>query len=319
MFIEKKNRVFDRISKAKFISKKKKQDASDLKRYSCWRNLRNLNKDSIELLFKQTDFFSFKHSGHLGDIIYSLPVIRQLTQRFCKHPSELNLNLYSKVEFSDNNIFFKEKIYHPSGKYLLTADSFNCIKPLLEFQDYISRVNIYNNEHVDFDLDYFRSCLFCLDRGNISKWYQSIIPINLSLEQPWLKSEKVYPDFKDHIVIARSTRYRWNDLSYSFLKKYPKVSFVGLEYEYELMKDVIPNLNYIQTNNFLELANVISSAKLFIGNQSSPFSIAEGLKVNRLLEVYQYAPNVDPVGGNCSVFSSQACFEFLVKDFYENY
>jgi hypothetical protein len=45
-------------------------------------------------------------------------------------------------------------------------------------------------------------------------------------------------------------------------------------------------------NNFLEFAQVISGSKLFIGNQSCPFSAAKGSKVNRLREVYWRTPNV---------------------------
>lgn len=209
-------------------------------------------------------------------------------------------------------------IEHPSGKYALIPSNYSIIKPLLESQDYISLVDLYKGEYLDFDLDYFRDCIFTLDRGNISKWYQELIPIDLYLEEPWIKIEKKCMDYSNYIILSRSTRYHWNDLSYSFLKKYPKIAFVGLEYEFKIMKEIIPNLVFIPTKDFLELARVIAGARLFIGNQSSPFAIAEALKVNRLLECNLYTPNVDPIGGHNALFSSQACFEFLVKDFYEN-
>jgi ADP-heptose:LPS heptosyltransferase len=45
------------------------------------------------------------------------------------------------------------------------------------------------------------------------------------------------------------------------------------------------------------MAECIASCKFFIGNQSSPFAVAEQLKVPRIVEVYPQAPNVIPTGG----------------------
>jgi len=50
---------------------------------------------------------------------------------------------------------------------------------------------------------------------------------------------------------------------------------------------------------------------VFIGNQSFPFSIAEGLKTLRLLEVYQRVPNVIPKGSMVMIFVFRT-FEYLV-------
>ena len=52
----------------------------------------------------------------------------------------------------------------------------------------------------------------------------------------------------------------------------------------------------ITCNNFLEMAELIKNSKLFIGNQSSAFAIAEGLKVNRILEQSKDILNVYPLG-----------------------
>ncbi len=80
------------------------------------------------------------------------------------------------------------------------------------------------------------------------------------------------------------------------------------------MKKSIPNLVWQPVVNFLELAAVIAGSKLFIGNQSFPFSIAEGLKATRLLEVYHRIPNVIPEGKNGYDFYFQKHFEYLVEN-----
>ena len=63
---------------------------------------------------------------------------------------------------------------------------------------------------------------------------------------------------------------------------------------------------------------MISGGKLFIGNQSFPFSVAEGLKVVRLLEVYHRSPNVIPEGQHGYGFYFQKHFEDLVDTLVSN-
>ena len=133
---------------------------------------------------------------------------------------------------------------------------------------------------------------------------------------PWLQAE---PDksWNDHIVIARSQRYNAPAISYSFLEKYKKKIFVGVEQEWKEMKKMLPDIEFFTVNDFLQLASIIAGSKLFIGNQSFPFSLAEGLKVNRLLEVYHQCPNVNVEGKGANDFCYQAQFEKMVKQLYE--
>ncbi len=65
------------------------------------------------------------------------------------------------------------------------------------------------------------------------------------------------------------------------------------------------------------MASLIAGAKLFIGNQSFPFSVAEGLKANRLLEVSANCPDVSVNGENGHEFYFQEHFESLVKRLYK--
>jgi len=83
------------------------------------------------------------------------------------------------------------------------------------------------------------------------------------------------------------------------------------------MRAQVPAMTYLEINDFHQLAALISGSRLFIGNQSFPFAIAEALKVNRLLEVYYNAPNVIVAGRNGYDFCFQKQFEYLVKTRYE--
>jgi len=169
---------------------------------------------------------------------------------------------------------------------------------------------------IDVDLDIMRNYPMLLDRGNIARWYFLVFPVNFDLNKPWLKVE---PDkeMSESIVLARSNRYQAPNIDYSILKKYSNIYFVGVPDEYNEMKKLIPALKYRPVNNFLEMASVIAGSKLFIGNQSFPFSMAEALKVNRLLEVYFECPNVTVYGDNGFDFSFQPQFEKLVRLRYE--
>jgi ADP-heptose:LPS heptosyltransferase len=79
---------------------------------------------------------------------------------------------------------------------------------------------------------------------------------------------------------------------------------------------MIPQLEYRGVSNFLEMASVIKGSMFFIGNQSFPFSIAEGLKKRRLLEVYHRSPNVIVEGAEGYDFVYQPQFEKIVSDLY---
>ena len=76
----------------------------------------------------------------------------------------------------------------------------------------------------------------------------------------------------------------------------------------DLKKD-IKNLEFYDCKNFLEMAEIIKSSKIFIGNLSFGYTLAEGLKVNRLLESSPDFPLVYPNGGNGYDFYYQKHFE----------
>ena len=95
------------------------------------------------------------------------------------------------------------------------------------------------------------------------------------------------------------------------------IKFIGIEEEYEDMRQVLPDLQFKPVKDFLEMATIINSCKLFIGNQSFPFAIAEALKATRLLELYYKVPNVIVEGPGGNDFMYQPQFEYAVKRLYE--
>jgi hypothetical protein len=243
---------------------------------------------------------SFVHSGNSGDIIYALPAIFALSKN---GKASLQLKINQKGIYDG---------FHPLGNVMLNQKMVDMLKPLIEYQPQIAQCAVYSDDAIDYDLDVFRNYPMMLDRGNIARWYFNVFGISYPLHKPWLTAPKD-EKWSNTIVVARSHRYRSPGIDYSILNNYPNKVFVGIKPEYEDMQQALPDIAFAEVNNFLELATIINSCKLFIGNQSFPFSIAEALKVNRLLEVFYECPNVVVEGEGANDFMYQPQFETQVK------
>ncbi|MEO5968188.1 MAG: hypothetical protein ABIP68_01795 [Ferruginibacter sp.] len=264
-----------------------------------------IEQEKVNINHQFKKITTFKHSGNSGDIIYALPAIYALSK-----------NGTAKVYLKANERG-RYTHFHPLGNIMLSEKVIQMLKPLLEYQPQIELCEIYNGETIDYDLDIFRNQIFPLNRGSIIRWYFHIYAIFYNTSLPWLSAPDNH-NYSDYIVIARSHRHRSPGVNYNFLKKFSKILFVGLPVEYDEMKISIPHLEYKPVNNFLEMASIIKSCKLFIGNQTFAFSLAEGLKTNRLLEVYYDAPNVIVEGEGAHDFIFQEQFEKAVEMLTEN-
>lgn len=254
----------------------------------------------------EKDAVHFKHFGLIGDIIYAIPAMQVLAQGRKIH---LHLQINQKS-------MYKKGMKHQNKDKILTEKSVEMLAPLILAQPGFVACDILKDQRVDYDLDYFRKYPFDYNKGHICRWYFQTYGITADLGKPWLT---VSPNalFKDEIVIARSFRYRAPGISYAFLSQYTDISFVGLKDEYEDMRQQIPSLKYKAVDNFLELAEIIAGCRFFIGNQSFPFSVAEALKVKRVLEVYFECPNVIPEGKDGYDFCYQPQFEKIVSSLFK--
>lgn len=217
---------------------------------------------------------TFKHSGDWGDIIYSLPTIRALGG--------------GVIYLTESRI----------TRQRMTPEVADKIASLLRHQPYIKDVKFgAPSAPVDYDLDDFR--IFWRTKPKFGKsicdWHLECFGMDVnSKDAPWITVDCVTEVPGKPVVVNRTPRYQnpafpWKKVA----EKYrDKACFVGTGDEYErFCKDHKWNLPHVQTKNFLELARVIAGCKLFIGNQSSPYAIAEGLKKKAVLEVWDTDPN----------------------------
>ena len=239
---------------------------------------------------------TFLHSGHIGDIVDSLAVIKEISKTHkCKFYVEANKPI---------NIKYNK---HPGGKVILNDKMVSMLLPLLKKQKYIENVEIYKDQKIDINLNLFKELAMNLGLGSL-RWYFQVTGVHADLSEASMSVES-HKEIKNKVVIFRSARRNNFYINYKFLKKYNDLLFIGLKYEYELLKREVPNLEFYDCKDFLEMAEIIRASKFFLGNLSLGYSIAEGLKVPRLLEGFSEFPSMYPTGKNAFEFFFQGHFE----------
>ena len=249
---------------------------------------------------------SFLHSGHLGDIINSLPVIKELSKTH-----KCNFYIKANKPLPKENFGYK----HPKDMVYLDDRLVNMILPLLKYQDYISNVKKHQEEEIDIDLDLFQKIPMNFNLDEV-RWYFQLTGVQTDLSIPYL-TVKAHEKIKNKVVIMRSLRRKNIFINYKFLKKYENLLFLGVKDEYEDLKKEVPHLEFYDCEDFLEAAKIIKSSKFFLGNSSFGFTIAEGLKVPRLMESFPDFPMIYPIGNHGYDFYFQdhleKWFDFLYK------
>jgi hypothetical protein len=228
-----------------------------------------------------------KHSGNIGDLIYSLPAMRKAS-RLHGTQVELIMCINQPGDYPEG---------HPLGAVMMNNKIAEMAFPLLATLDFVGLVSVTEDPKIecDYDFDRFRK-IHHKYTGHISKWVMYVYPeLTCDLSEPiFIQGNK-----HDKIVFNRTQRYHGDNFDYLFIKKYgPDMIFVGLESEYNIIRKKLPGMEYRPVSDFLEMAQLIKGSRFFIGNQSMAFALAEIMKVPRVVEVCRFAHNVIPTGAN---------------------
>lgn len=225
------------------------------------------------------------HSGDLGDIIYGLCALRGLGEAVDLHLTPAH---YTRV--------------------CMTPDRAETIAPLLRVQPYIHQAQFTaeikvrrpdrlippHKVPVDRNFDEFRR-LFKFYDGWVSLANMQRLALGLgpcNPYEPWLsvpQPRRVYP-----VILHRSSRYHNPQFDWpAVVQKYgDRAGIVGTAEEHQaLCAAAGRTLPHVPSADLLELAQVIAGCSLFIGNQSCPYAIAEGLKRPTVQEVFVERPN----------------------------
>jgi hypothetical protein len=261
--------------------------------------------ENIHNIIKNKKELSFSHCGHLGDVINSLPTVKELSKN---HKCNFFIHAEKALENSAKNYKgFGDVVY-------LTNKTVDMLMPLFANLPYIQKTEKLKNQEIDIDFNLIREMPINFNIDSV-RWYFHITGTHANLNEPYIYADP-HKDVKNKVVIMRNTRRKNYIINYKFLKNYKDLLFIGLENEYMDLKKEIPKLEFYDCEDFLEVAEIIKASKFFLGNLSFGYTIAEGLKVPRLLESVPEFPLVYPNGGNGYDFYFQSHFEKLFDDLY---
>ena len=234
----------------------------------------------------------FRHSGTLGDLIYSLYIVRKMGGGYFDVAIENLERCVEKYGYQPEHI-------DPQHRGRFTRQDFEMLLPLLRRQDYIETVRPWHvgDAEPDVDLDQYRSVLYRTFEGNILEAYHRTFGLEFTAEDlntPWLEADTIE---EAPIVISRSFRYRppngeavWRDMIAEGTFEGNSI-FVGTPAEHEDFERTFGiQVPYRPVQDFLELASIINGSSLYVGNQGFAYSLATGLGKDTVLELNKLVP-----------------------------
>ena len=107
--------------------------------------------------------------------------------------------------------------------------------------------------------------------------------MNCDLSKPWIKTQKVTQLDNQKFIINRTQRYTNAYISYYFLKSIQdKFVFLGTKSEHEIFSSTFNlEIQYLETENFLELAEKMQQFGGGVYNQSFLWHLADAMKLPR--------------------------------------
>lgn len=212
----------------------------------------------------------FFHSGDVGDVIASLPILRA--------QGGGQVVLYHDPHAAEGK----------APRESLEGKRYEAIKPLLEVQSYVQGVEWGGEISTKTFREVLRPRLESLTERqarHVGQW-----PVSLA---PWL----TVPDFTQHnrVICARSPRYHnaagfpWREAVGTYGDR---ILFIGMPDEHVAFEKVVGRkIEHAVTPNFLEIAKLMAGAPQVIANQSAPLWVALGLGSKIICEGDPRVPN----------------------------
>lgn len=260
----------------------------------------------------------FSHSGKIGDVVYSLPFCRAVATATGRGRFAFHLKTGTVVERTRaNGSVVRTPLFDDAGAALLA--------PLLRSQPYVDSVAVSDGLPAGaLDLDLFRlqTCL-PLWGNSLPNYYLPLAPWLAEppdLSRPWLFGGRETDLGGRKIAIFLSSRYPSEELSFGFLEPFrDELVFLGTKEEHEAFASAWFPVEHRPIRDFADALDVLSSVRLAIGNQTGFYSIAEGLKIPRLLVVSSASPNVVPCGGAFQLLHETESAKATFAAFHERF
>lgn len=219
---------------------------------------------------------TFSHRGSNGDIIYALPAI------IASGGGILNIVKKQHYDMLHNLLMLQPNLEVRHGYEGLSLDSYRKIND--------------NKKH-------------------LAQCHLEAINVSYDLTRPWLFN--IEPVTESEIVVNRTRHYHdKKEIDWRMFEEYAdKTLFIGLEDEFAVFKKrFAPNVKlYKKCKDALEMAQIIKGSKLFVGNQSLAFALAEAMKHPRILEICYRYDNCRPQGENGHTYLTNALINEYVN------
>lgn len=216
-------------------------------------------------------------SGDIGDVVILLGLLRAIPNG--PHKLFLRPNQETKAKTTEQ-----------------AQTMLDLLKPLVDSQPYIEELRLIGpGDNAHWRSEDFRQAQYIPGSTLMDAHFNHLnvmFPEVGAMVKPkapwnckWLNVEPG-PESKGKVILARSGRYRngafpWDKI----VKKYAAdVLFVGLPHEHREFCAHWGYVDFRPTKNMLEVAQLIAGSVMFIGNQSSPMAICEGLKHRSIQE-----------------------------------
>ena len=240
---------------------------------------------------------TYRHSGTLGDLIYSLAIVKKMA---VEHDAMFLVAL-NNIEHCVAQYGYRPDEVDPAHRGRFTMQDYEWLRPLLEHQGYIQDTGTWTQgtAEPDVDLDRFRGTLFRGFEGNYVQAYHIAFGLPFQIEDfdtPWLEAPAIETR---PIVVSRTARYRSTeptatathmqmardaDLEHNGI-------FVGTKTEHtDYVNTTGVDIPYRPVGDFLELAGIVAGAELVVSNQNFVYSLAMGLGKSTVLETIKIKP-----------------------------
>jgi hypothetical protein len=207
--------------------------------------------------------------GKLGDLLHCIFVI------FCEYQLS---HRKGRLLLTEDAAFGSDKFGHN------LYDTYQELYDIITQQSYIKSFEIYQDQRIDVNLNEFRKYKDLYKKT----WLESLslcfkVPL---IETPWIQFPTINEKYKDIVLIHRSVIRHYGDFislleiiinnnNCLFLTSNIK------EYEAFPLKHL---LKVEKLSTLYEMFIAINSCKFFIGNQSSPLTIAYSINKPALIE-----------------------------------
>jgi hypothetical protein len=224
----------------------------------------------------------FSHSGDAGDIISSLPAVRQLGG-----------GTYILQPYPHRAGGPREPMHAGRAAFLL---------PLLRAQPYITEARFEEKPTgVTHDFTTLRFTTHKNDaEDSLADWHAKHVGISEVDTSPWLQA---IPDknYVGKVAVARSLRYNNHEFPWGTImrKHLGNLTFIGYANEaHKLLTPARGRLPMAHFENALQMAGIIAAAKLCVMNQSFPLWLAMGLGKQFIASCWGPSPDVRLKGAN---------------------